>query len=72
MVDRSPEGVRDAVDLKEDLVQMPAPVGQGPHAIDPLSPDLGGEHRAKSVPSEAHGFMADLNAALLQQVFHVP
>ena len=71
VVDRSPELVLDAVDLHEDLIQMPSPVGQGPHAIDPLSPDLGGEHRAKSVPPKAHGFMANLDAPLVQQVFEV-
>jgi hypothetical protein len=63
VVDRSTDVMRDAVDLHEDLIQMPPPVGQGPHAIDPLSSDIGGEYRAKSVPPEAHRLMADLNAA---------
>lgn len=46
-------------------------VGQGPHLVGQLSPDLGGEHRPKSVPPEAHRLMTDLNTALLQHVFDV-
>jgi hypothetical protein len=64
VVDRSPEVVRDVVDPHEDLIQMPSPVGQEPHAIDPLSPDLGGEHWAEAVPPKPHGLMADLDAPL--------
>jgi hypothetical protein len=71
VVDLSPEVVRDAVDLHEDLIQIPSPVGQGPHVIDPLSLDLGGEQRAKSVPPEPHGLVADVDAALMQQVLDV-
>jgi hypothetical protein len=47
-------------------------VGQGPHSLDPLATDLGGEHRAEAVPPKPHGFMADLDAALTQEVLDVP
>lgn len=33
--------------------------------------DFGHEHRAKSVPSEADGFVADLDATFLQQALDV-
>ncbi len=35
-------------------------------------PDLRGEHRAKPVPPETHGFVADINATLEQQIFDLP
>ena len=46
-------------------------VGQGPHLVDTFSPDLCGEDPAKPVPPEPHSLMADLDAALMQQVLDV-
>jgi len=40
--------------------------------LDPLPPDPGGERWAEPAPPEPHRFVADLDAALVQQVFHVP
>ncbi len=71
MIDGPPQVVGDTVDLYENLVEVPPPVGQGAHAVDPLASNLGGKHRAKSVPPEPHGFMADLDAALMQEVLDV-
>ena len=34
-------------------------------------PDLRGEHRAKPVPPKPHGFVADIDTALEQQIFHL-
>jgi len=65
VIDGPPEGVGDTVDLYENLIQMPPPVGQGQHSFHPLEPDLGRKHGAKSVPPEAHRLMRDLNAALM-------
>ena len=65
VIDGPPERVGDTVDLYENLIQMPPPVGQGPHSLHPFAPDLGGEHRSKSVPPEAHRLMSDLDAALM-------
>ena len=42
VVERSPDVARDAVDLHKDRIQMPSPVWQGPHTIDPLASGLGG------------------------------
>ena len=71
VIDGPPEGVGDTVDLYENRIQMPPPAGQGPHSRDPFAADLGGEHRAEAVPPEPHGFMADLDASLVQQVLGV-
>ena len=35
-------------------------------------PDLRGKHRTEPVPSETHGFVADIDATLEQQIFHLP
>ena len=45
--------------------------GRDAHSLDPFAPDLGGEHRAEPVPPEPHGLMADLDAALVQEVLDV-
>ena len=66
-----PEVVGDTVDLYEDLIQMPPPVGQGAHASDPFPPDLGGKHRAEAKSPEPHRPVADVDAVLLQKVFDV-
>jgi hypothetical protein len=42
------------------------------HAAHPLTADVGGEHRAKAIPPEAHRFMTDIDPAFEKQVFHVP
>ena len=51
--------------------QAPPPVGVSPHAIDPLLADICGEHRAEPVPPQPHRLVADVDAALEQQIFHV-
>ena len=50
---------------------MPPPMWPVPHAIDPLPPDLRREYRAEPVPPETDGFMTDVDAALVQQIFDV-
>jgi hypothetical protein len=37
------------------------------HRFHPSTPDLGGEHPAKSVPPVPHGLVADFYAALVQK-----
>ena len=64
--------VGDTVDLHEDLVELPAPGGQRPHSLHAFPPDLGGEHRAKPVPTEANHLMADVDPPLMQQVLDIP
>jgi hypothetical protein len=63
--------MRLAVDFRENLVQVPSPVRVCAHPADPPFPDLRGEQRAKSVPPEPHRFVADVDAALVQQVLNI-
>lgn len=60
-----------SVGLHDDLVEMPAPVGQGAHPVDPPAPNLGSKHWAEPVPPAPHGLMVDVDAAFMQQVFDV-
>ncbi len=39
-----------AIDLHEDLVDVPLPLGIGPELLDPLPSDLRAEHRPEPVP----------------------
>jgi len=71
MVDGAPEVMGPPIDPHEDLVEVPPPSAR-PEAIDPPLSDLGGEHRAESVPTVAYSLMADFDAPLAQQVLDVP
>ena len=71
MVYSAPKIMRLAVDLHEYLVQMPLPVRIRPHSIDPVFTNFCGEHRAKSIPPVPHRFVADVDAALVQQILDV-
>ena len=59
-----------AVDLHEDIVQVPAPV-----RIEPLMnaafPYLRGEHRTEPVPPEPHSLVADMYAALANNILNL-
>ena len=68
VIDRPPKVVHFAVDFHVDLVEVPPPVGEGAHLLRPLP----AEHRAKAVPPQPHRLMADVDAALGQQVLHIP
>ena len=71
MIHRAPEIVCHAVDLHENLVQVPSPVRIRSMMNTPLS-DFRGEHRTKPVPPEPHCFVADIDAAFEQQIFNLP
>ena len=43
-----------------------------PNALNPALPDLGCEHRTKPMPPVSDRLVADLNAALVQQIFNIP
>jgi len=72
VIDGAPEIMRLAVDLHEDLVEMPAVLHSGAQALDPFASDLGGEHRPEAVPPVAHRFVADLDAAFVEEILHIP
>ena len=71
MVDGAPEIAEPAVDFYERLVQMPPPTRVVAHMRRPPPADLGGEHRAKPVPPEPHGLMADVDSALRQEALDI-
>ena len=60
-----------AVDFHEDLVDMPLPIRVTAHPTGPGFADLRGEKRAKPHPLKSDGIVADVNAALMQEVFHI-
>jgi hypothetical protein len=68
VVDGAPEVAHLAIDLHLDRVETSSPVGTRPHALDPLSPGLRGEHRAKLAPPEPHRLVADVDPALEEQI----
>ena len=53
------------------LIQMPAPLRIAAHVRDASLTNLGGEHRAKPVPPEPDGLVADVDPALGQQILDV-
>jgi hypothetical protein len=72
VVDSSPEIVPFAAYLHEDLVQLLPPLGATSHRFRSAFPDLVREVCAEAVDPEADTFVADINAALVQQVFNIP
>ena len=71
MIYRPPQVMHLAVDLHENLVKMPTPVRIATHPVRPFPADFSSKHRAKSVPPKADSFVADFDAALMQQVFDI-
>jgi hypothetical protein len=67
-----PKIVRLAVDLHEHLIQMPPPMCARPHSVNPSATDLSCKHRAKSVPPKSNRLMADVDAAFVQKILHIP
>lgn len=61
-----------AVDLDVHLIEMPFPLPNAPHPAYPLPADVTREQRPESVPPKPHRLVAQVNAALEQQIFHVP
>ena len=59
-----------AVDLHENLIQMPAQLA-GFHARNPPFSDLGREHRPKPMPPISHSLVADIDAPFMKRIFHI-
>jgi hypothetical protein len=64
--------VRLAVNLHEHLVQVPLTVRICAHLADSFFADFCSKQRAKSVPPKSNRFVADVDAAFVQKVLHVP
>ena len=72
MIHGPPEAVSLAIDLHEDLVDVPLPLGVRPQLLNTFSSDLRGEHRTQAVPPVPHCLVAHIDPAFVQQVFHIP
>lgn len=71
VIDGPPEVMPLAIDLHEDLVEMPTPAARF-HPFDPALPDLGGKHGTKPVPPIPHRLVADIDTALVEEIFDIP
>ncbi len=71
VIDGAPQVAHLAVDFHVDLVEMPTPRGVGAHVLNAPPADLGGKHRTEPVPPEPRRLVADVDAALEQQVLDV-
>jgi hypothetical protein len=70
VIDSPPKVVFLAVDLRENLVEVPLPAA-GFHAVDAAFLDLGCKHRAEAMPPEPDGFVADIHATLMQNILDI-
>ncbi len=70
VIDGPPKIMPLPVDLHKHLVQMPAPPA-GLHAGNSAFSYLGSDHRAKPMPPVSHRFMADIDAAFVQQILDI-
>ena len=66
-----PKIMRLAIDLHENLIQVPLPV-RVRMTIDPTFPKISSKQRSKPVPPKANCLVADLDAAFMQQILHIP
>src|ERR1039457_3524366 len=71
MIDGSPEIAELAIDLHENLIQMPAPLRIAAQMRYPLLTDLGSEDGAKPVPPKPDCLVADVDPALGQKILDV-
>ena len=71
MVDSPPKIVPLAADFHEDLVQVPLPLRAAPHGLRTLFPDLMSEVSPEPIDPEADAFVADIYAALVEQVLDI-
>jgi hypothetical protein len=72
MIDRSPEIDHLPVDPDVLLVEVPLPVSKPAHSADPLTPDVSSEKWPEAVPPLPHSLMANIDAALEQEILDVP
>jgi hypothetical protein len=71
VVNRPLEVVPLAVELHENLVEMPPPIAR-PNPFDPAYSFLIGEHRPKPVPPKPHRLVADVDTTLVEQILDIP
>ena len=71
VIDGPPKIVELTVDLHKNLIDMPAPAAEvsSPH---PPRADIASEQWTKAVPPKPYRLMAGVDAALMQQILHIP
>ena len=71
VVNGPPEVVRFTVDFYENFIQMTLPIRMSTKLLNPFSSDLRGEQRPKAIPPKPDRFVADVDPALMQKIFHI-
>ena len=71
MIDSAPQLVCLPADLYKHLIQVPLPLWRLPHAFRSAFADLVREVSTETVDPVPDRFMANVDAALVKQVFHV-
>ena len=69
VINRTPQGVRLAIDPDENLVEVPSPLEKALMMLNALLPYPGGKDGTEPVPPQPHGFMANVDAPLEQNIF---
>lgn len=72
MIDCAPQVMFLSSDLHEQLVQMPLPLRHLTHCFSYPFTDLTEKMAFKPFAPETDAFVANINAALTQQVFDIP
>ena len=67
-----PEIVLHSIYLDEHLVEMPLPLSDMPDIIGSLFADFPCEVSAEAINPEPNAFIANIYAALVEQVFDIP
>ncbi len=71
MIHSAPKIVPLTVDLHQNLVKVPSPLLLTTYPVNATAADFGREHRAKAVPPEAHGLVANVDASFVQKILDV-
>lgn len=71
MINGSPQVVLDAVDLHEDLIQMPLPLCVLAHVRRSFGSDLSSEDGSETINPEPNALMADIDPTLVKKIFNV-
>ena len=72
MIDGSPQVDHLAIEHHVRLVEMPLPMTKATHVRDTHTANLRSKHWAEPVPPEPHRLVANVDAALEQQVLDIP
>lgn len=71
MIDSAQKVMLLAIDLRENLAEMPPPLRPLPHRLSSLLPNFRCKHWPETVPPMAHTFVANIDAAFVQKIFDI-